>query len=325
MTMVGTGKYTYKVIQDWAKWPPGMKPAEATGVASDSEDRVYVCRAKGPHVLGPPVVVFDREGNFLTSWGNGATVFAHALYIANDIVYLVDRDSSVCIIYTLDGKPIQMLGRHGMHSDTGIRTVYRVKENDPPPRAAGPFNYPAKMVSSPWGDLYVADGHRNARVHRFDSGGHLIQSWGIWGTTAPGELHAPHSVLATRDGRIYVCDRFNNRIQVFSPNGEFIAMWPDVMGPSDIAETPEGDFAVTEIWGGPEGPALSESTWPALLEQELAFTYRISILDREGRVLTRLDARNHHAICVDSQGDMYLAIGRRHAVDKYVYQGRVRP
>ena len=101
MTTVGTGKYTYTLIEDRAKLPPGESFAMVSAIAADSQDRVYAFQRKDP-----PVLVFDRDGNFLSSWGNGAFLFAHGFSIANDIVYLTDRDSSVCIIYTFDGKPI---------------------------------------------------------------------------------------------------------------------------------------------------------------------------------------------------------------------------
>ena len=167
MPTVGTGKYTYTLIQDWAKLSPGETFAMVSAVATDSQDRVYGFQRKDP-----PIVIFDRNGNFLSSWGNGAFDFAHGISISDDIVYLTDRNNSVCLIYTLDGKPIQMLGRHGVHSDTGCE-----RPGDLVPRAAGPFNYPSEMVADPAGDLYVSDGYRNARVHRFASDGHLKRSW----------------------------------------------------------------------------------------------------------------------------------------------------
>ena len=67
MTTVGTGKYTYTLIQDWAKLPPGETFAMVSAVATDSQDRVYGFQRKDP-----PIVIFDRNGNFLSSWGNGA-------------------------------------------------------------------------------------------------------------------------------------------------------------------------------------------------------------------------------------------------------------
>ena len=116
----------------------------------------------------PPVVdLRPRRWQFLTdSWGNGSVyLFAHGIsYSADDIVYVTDRDSSVCIMYTLDGKPIQMLGRHGRNTQT---LAARAPGRPLSARAAGPFNYPSELVPSPSGDLYVSDGYRNARVHRF--------------------------------------------------------------------------------------------------------------------------------------------------------------
>ena len=74
MPTVGTGKYTYTLIQDWAKLPPGETFAMVSAVATDSQDRVYGFQRKDP-----PIVIFDRNGNFLSSWGNGAFEFAHGI------------------------------------------------------------------------------------------------------------------------------------------------------------------------------------------------------------------------------------------------------
>ena len=93
MPTVGTGKYTYTLIQDWAKLPPGETFAMVSAVATDSQDRVYGFQRKDP-----PIVIFDRNGNFLSSWGNGAFDFAHGISISDDIVYLTDRNNSVCLI-----------------------------------------------------------------------------------------------------------------------------------------------------------------------------------------------------------------------------------
>ena len=72
MTTVGTGKYTYTLVQDWAKLPPGETFAMVSAVATDSHDRVYGFQRKDP-----PIVIFDRHGNFLSSWGNGAFLGPH--------------------------------------------------------------------------------------------------------------------------------------------------------------------------------------------------------------------------------------------------------
>ena len=184
MTTVGTGKYTYTLIEDWAKLPAGETFAMVSAMATDSQDRVYAFQRKEPLI-----VIFDRDGNLVDSWGNGAFSFAHGIYIEDDTIYLTDRDSSVCIMYTLDGKPIQMLGRHGVHSDTGCEILGELV-----PRAAGPFNYPSEMVPSPSGDLYISDGYRNARVHRFSSDGQLKSSWGQPGKSEAGHFNRPMDI-----------------------------------------------------------------------------------------------------------------------------------
>src|SRR3989442_7632316 len=96
-------------------------------------------------------------------------------------------------MYTLDGKPLQVLGRRGAHSDTGCE-----KPGELVPRSAGPFNYPTEMVPAPSGDLYVTDGYRNARVHRFAADGDLRMSWGQGGKTAPSHFHLRRSPSAAR-------------------------------------------------------------------------------------------------------------------------------
>jgi DNA-binding beta-propeller fold protein YncE len=236
MTTVGTGKYTYQLIENWAKLPPGETFGNTSAVATDSQDRVYVFQRKDP-----PVVVFDRDGNYLRCWGIGAFANPHGIYIANDVVYLTDREDSVCLTYTLDGKPLQVLGQRGVHSDTGCE-----KPGDLVPRAAGPFNYPTEMVPAPSGDLYVSDGYRNARVHRFAGDGRLLMSWGQPGKTEPNHFHLPHSLVVHQDGTVYVCDRENNRLQVFSADGQFITMWTDMRRPLDISIDRDGILYISE-------------------------------------------------------------------------------
>jgi hypothetical protein len=287
MTTVGTGKYTYTLMENWAKLPTGETFGMVTAVATDSEDRVYAFQRKDP-----PIVVFDRDGKFLSSWGNGNFVNPHGIYIADDIIYLTDREGSVAMKYTLDGKPLQLIGTHGVYSDTGCEIA-----GDLVPRAAGPFNFVTEMVPSPSGDLYISDGYRNARVHRFSSEGQLIQSWGQPGKTDPNHFHLPHSLLVDDEGTVFVCDRENHRIQVFSSDGEFSSIWNDIQRPMDISEDKDGILHVSE--GGVEG---SES--------------RFSVLDKQGNVLSRFPIRGGHGSWVDAHGDIY--VGTPGGVDKLV-------
>ena len=291
MTSVGTGKYVYTLTENWAKLPQGETFGNVSAVATDSQDRVYVFQRKDP-----PVVRFDRDGNYLSSWGTGAITDPHGIYIADDIVYLTDRSDSVAVKFTLDGKPLQVLGNRGVHSDTGCE-----RAGDLVPRAAGPFNYPTELVPAPSGELYVSDGYRNTRVHRFSADGRLISSWGEPGKTEPNQFHLPHSIVVDRDGLVYVCDRENNRIQVFSADGQHLSTWTGLRRPLDISIDNEGVFYVSE--GGVSG-----------------MSPRFSLLDSQGSVVARWDSLSAHGSWVDAHGDIYLAMSTRERVDKYVRQ-----
>ena len=293
MTTVGSGKYSYRLEQDWAKLPPDQEFGGMSAVATDSQDRVYAFQRKDP-----PVLVFDRDGAFLSSWGNGNFVNPHGLFIADDVVYLTDREGSVAMKYTLDGKPLQIIGTHGVYSDTGCEVAGEVA-----PRSAGPFNYLTELVPSPSGDLYVSDGYRNARVHRFSKDGVLMSSWGEPGKGGANQFHLPHSLIVGQDGRVYLCDRENSRIQVFTAQGEFVEMWTDMQRPLDISQDRDGVFYISERPENGKPP-------------------QVSVLGQEGNVLARWPSRAGHGSWVDAHGDIYLALTAERSIDKYL---RVSP
>ena len=285
MPRVGAGQYTYEVVDNWGTLPPSWTLGVVTGIAVDSQERVYVCQQH----QDPPVIVFDREGNYLDSWGTGLIVEPHTLYIGpDDVMYLADRGDHVALQLTLGGQAVLELGNRGQPSDTGC-----TEDEGEVLRAAGPFNRPTRMSPSPSGDLYVSDGYRNSRVHRFSAEGRLISSWGEPGTTAPGAFHSPHSLWVNQDGRVYVCDRRNNRIQIFSATGEFITQWTDVQLPTDLHIARDGTIYVAER---PDNEALEN--W-------------ISVRDTSGAILVRWQTPRSHQIWVDTHGDIYLVTGLR--------------
>lgn len=284
MTTVGSGSYSYEVQEKWATLPTGWTFGPVSAVATDSQDRVYAFQRKDP-----PILVFDRHGTYLNSWGSSAFADPHGINIVDDVIYVTDRDDHVALKFTLDGKPLMVLGTRGQPSDTGA-----TKDIELPPRSAGPFNKPTEMMVAPSGDLYVSDGYRNSRVHRFSSQGALLDSWGKPGKEEPGEFHLPHSLWVDRQGQVFVCDRENSRIQVFTAAGRFISQWRDIHKPTDIY------FDAQEI-------AYVSEQRPS-----------ISILEKSGKVLARFDSPSGHGLWVDSVGDIYLAsVGGRN-LTKYV-------
>jgi hypothetical protein len=291
MAQAGTGEYTYELIRDFCKLPEGQSFGLVSRVAADAQDRIYVFQRKDP-----PVVVFDRDGKYLGAWGSGQVTDPHGLKIVGDTVYTTDRSDSVAKSFTLDGKPLLELGQRGVHSDTGC---------EGPPylaaRAAGPFNHPTEMIAHPNGDIYVTDGYRNARVHRFTRDGRLVTSWGTPGR-AEGEFHLPHSIAFDDDGKLYIADRSNKRIQIFTADGEFLGQWTGMGGPNDITRGKDGNFYIAEQEDG-GNPAY------------------VCVRDANGAVLARMESRHVHGVGVDSKGDIYAGLTQDRSVDKFVQVG----
>ena len=294
MVTVGAGKYTYEVIESWGVLPEGWTFGNVGTVAVDSQDRVYAFQRKDP-----PILVFDQEGNFLNSWGNGAFVMTHGISIGSDnMAYLTDTGDHVTMKFTLDGKPLLVMGNRGQPSDTGCEEA-----GGKVLRPGEPFNMPSQMFLSPSGEIYVSDGYRNCRIHRFTPQGRLIASWGNPGKVAPGELHAPHCVWVDSEGTVFVCDRDNSRIQVFSATGEFISMWTeDVFRPTSIYMDAEETVYVTEL--SPQGERAQKGG-------------KISIWDRQGNNLTRWDSPSSHWIYGDSRGNLYVTEAGATKIKKY--------
>ena len=209
MTNVGDGKFTYSLEEGWGQLPEGLEFGQVAGVAADSLGQVHLFN-RSAH----PVQIFDREGKYLKSWG--ASVFAnpHGITIAPDDTYwLADRDAHVVQKYSSDGELLMTLGNRNQPSDTGYDENERVVKQE-----AGPFNLPTKVALGLGGEIYVADGYGNCRVHKFSPDGELLMSWGTPGD-GTGEFHLPHSLWVDSSGRVLVCDRENHRIQIFTDAG----------------------------------------------------------------------------------------------------------
>jgi DNA-binding beta-propeller fold protein YncE len=287
MTQIGTGDYRYEVVRDFFKSPDGEPFGLISRVASDAQDRIYVFQRRNP-----PVVVFDRDGKYLGAWGSGEVTDPHGLKIIGDTVYTTDRSDSVAKAFTLDGKVKLQLGTPGRHSDTGEIKNWLAE------RAAGPFNHPTEMIAHPNGDLYVTDGYRNARVHRFAKDGTLKTSWGAPGH-GPGQFHLPHSIAFDDAGKLYVADRANKRIQIFTPEGERLGEWTGMGGPNDISRGKDGNFYIAE---------QEENGGPA----------HIAVRDAQGKLLARMESRHVHGVGVDSKGDIYAGLTQDRGVDKFI-------
>jgi DNA-binding beta-propeller fold protein YncE len=293
--------FGYEAHDRWAKLPAGWDWVEVAGVAVDSRDRVFVFN-RGEH----PVMVFDRDGALLGSWGEGLFVRPHGIFIGpDDAVYCTDDTDHTVRKCSTEGKVLLTLGTSGKHSDTGatsmdFRGILRV---------GPPFHYPTNVALSAEGDIYVSDGYGNARIHKFASDGRLLLSWGKPGS-GPGQFHVPHGIAVDRHGSVYVADRENSRVQVFAPDGSYLAEWTDVARPCQIFVDREGSFFVAELgfragmWPGTSAPS-PDSTGG-----------RVSIFGPDGALLARWGGGQNptasgdffapHGIWVDGHGDIYV-------------------
>jgi DNA-binding beta-propeller fold protein YncE len=289
--ILGEGQYRYQVLDGWGELPPGMTYGDAPAVSVDSKDNVYVF-TRGAH----PVIVFDRDGKFLRSWGEdiGFTNAHGAAIGPDDLLYLTDDFGQTVRKCTPDGKVLMTIGTPKMAA---------------PPFSGKPFNRCTHTALSPQGEIYVSDGYRNARVHKYSPDGKLLFSWGEPGT-GPGQFNLVHNIGCDDAGWVYVADRENHRVQVFDGNGKYEAQWNNLARPCGLYVT-RGQSPLAIIGElGPETVATLTSGAPNLGP-------RVSIVSAKGEILARIGTAAlgegpgqfiaPHGIAVDSHGDIYVA------------------
>lgn len=301
----GPHKLAYEVIEGWERLPEGWSFVEVAGVAVDSADRVYVFN-RGVH----PVIVFDKEGQFLDAWGAGVFTSPHGIFIdREDRLYCADDGDHTVRIFDTGGELQQTLGEPGIAADTGY-----AEGRSPVLHGGGPFNRVTNVATGPNGDLFISDGYGNARVHRFSADGRLLASWGGPGS-GPGELNLPHGIAVDRSGRVFVADRENSRIQIFSGDGDFLDAWTWVNRPDDLFIDENEYLYIAELgWSTParQQPHYRLMAHPPSGHDPVA---RVTVCDLDGRIVARFGGPDPvlpgnfvapHGICVDSRGDLYV-------------------
>jgi DNA-binding beta-propeller fold protein YncE len=289
--ILGEGNHRYRVVEGWGELPPDYHYRDGAAVCVDSNDNVYVFN-RGEH----PVIVFDKNGKFLRSWGEdiGFTNAHGAATGPDDMLYLTDDFGAAVRKCTVQGKVVMTIGVPGK----------------PAERFSGlPFNRCTHTALSPAGEIYVSDGYQNARVHKFSPDGKLLLSWGEPGT-GPGQFNLVHNICCDDDGLVYVADRENHRVQIFDGAGKYQGQWNNLMRPCGlfVGRGKNPVAVVGEL--GPESVATLTRDVPNLGP-------RVSVMSSNGQVLARLGTRPigegvgqfiaPHGIAVDSRGDIYVA------------------
>jgi DNA-binding beta-propeller fold protein YncE len=284
----GSGKYSYKLVEDWVQLPKGETFKDVCGIGIDGQDQVYVLN-RSVH----PVMIFSKGGDFLSTWGEGHFTRAHNCCMGpNDTIYCTDDKNHTVTKFDLQGNVLMVLGTKDQPSDTGYRATSDLFESLASITHRGPpFNRPTGVALSSNNDIFISDGYGNAGVHKFTQNGTLLFSWG-----GPGGEHSqfrlPHSIWVDRQDRVWVTDRENSRIQIFTTSGDFVSEWTNVFRPTDLCIDENDIVYVSEL------------------------CRRVSIFTIDGELITRWGNEAHeitdplflapHGIAVDSRGDIYV-------------------
>ena len=232
----------YRSIENWGELPDGRKWGSTSAVAIDPDGTsVWVAERCGetrpPNQINPgapfacaestldPILKFDTSGKLLKSFGAGVILFPHGLH--------VDREGNV---WVADGLGRNGKGHQVIKFSSDGKVLLTLGKAGTPGSGTDEFNAPSAVVAAPNGDIFVADGHggnTNARILKFDKTGKFIKTWGQKGS-GPGDLDIPHAIAMDSQGRLFVGDRQNNRIQIFDQDGRYLDQWPQFSRPSGI-------------------------------------------------------------------------------------------
>ncbi len=223
----------YRTMSGWGEMPNGRAWGSTSAVYPSPDGNIWVAERYGTNsCVGSDldaVLLFDRSGKLLRSFGSGIICWPHGIH--------VDRDGNVWIAdaVSLNAKPSEPGHVVRKFSPTGelLMTLGNAKRGGSGKKA---FNKPSDVLVAPNGDIFVADGHGpegNNRIVKFSSDGKYLMEWGNTGGDK-GEFRDPHALALDSQGRLFVGDRANSRIQIFTQAGMHLATWTQFGRPSGV-------------------------------------------------------------------------------------------
>jgi len=292
----------YVVDPTWPEKPDRFTWGQTPGVTVDNQDHIYVFTRSDPAVQ-----VYETDGTLVRAWNVADANGAHFIRIGPaGNVWTANIRSHTIRKYSPEGKLLLTLGEPGR---AGADRSH--------------FDRPTDMVVLPSGDIVVSDGYGNRRIVHFDATGKYVNEWGEAGTQ-PGQFALPHAIVADSQGRLYVADRENARIQVFDTKGKLLAVWDDLITPWGLWMSKDD-----EIWVCGSSARKKEGTgeWDVLPPPDQL----VMKLNRKGTVLMRIpllmtttppgkpgELNWVHGIAFDSRGNLYLTDIQGHRAQKFV-------
>ena len=294
-------------VKDWGAQLPDLCAQDISDIGIGPDDRVYLLY-RAPSFI----VACTPDGVPLRTIGEGILgPRAHGVTVtANGLVYVVDSGAHRIVIFGPDGALLREFGSGPTNPEFAGK--WTGEYIDHVHRAYPPFCPPTRIAVAPSGEMFVSDGYGNCRIHHFTRDGDLVASWGEPGT-GPGQFHTPHDIYLDSGGRLLVCDRENDRIQVFDSGGRFLKQWTDLRRPQAVVQGPDGLFYVGEgAWRPGHLSPVHGKVSPA--------SSRVSVLAEDGTVVERLGEPGEgagpaatdpfyaaHGITIDSAGGLYVA------------------
>ena len=298
----------YRVLDGWASLPEGVEWGGVIGLIPDGEGGVWI-----QHRSEPPIIHFDGTGAVVGSFGEGMFVMAHGFcrdhdgnFWAGDSGPFRDDPRTAGRGYQFfkfspDGELLLTLGQAGV-SRAGRDT----------------FVAPTACVVAPNGDIIIADGHvpRPAtsqqdgdRIIRFTADGELVDAWGQHGS-GPGEFDGPHALAFDSQGRLFVADRSNNRVQIFDGNMRVIDEWRHFGRPSGLAILTDDSLFVADSESSRviDG-VLRNPGWKNGIRFGSA---------RDGSLLGFIDGTDPEGLAVDELGNVLAGLTSTPMLQKWV-------
>lgn len=284
----------YVLATDWPQLPDSLVLGDPTGLDLDSAGHLWVfCRGErawtdpmpeAPIATHTVLMLDAATGRLIRSWGAGLFIMPHGLTVDRDgRLWLTDVGLHQVFCFTPEGQLLLQLGEARVPGDDSAH-----------------FNMPTDVAVAADGSFYVADGYGNSRVVKYDSTGRYLFAWGTHGADK-GQFNTPHAIDLDSAGNVYVADRENHRVQVFTADGTFLRKYDveDGAGLYAVCIDPAHQGMIAVDYLKRDTTILGSTVWVA---------------DADGKTGHHFGRTGHydgtpcryHDVCVDAQGSIYL-------------------
>jgi len=335
----------YQTVENYFKLPEGRTWGSTSAVDVDRDGRsIWVAERCGANSCwdaqagrmstADVVLKFDQSGKLVTSFGAGMFVFPHGIHIDRDgNVWITDGQDNLprrrqgdAANAPLPAPPAKVVGHQVVKfSPQGkvLLTLGKPGGNQPgQPADPASFYQPNDVITLPNGDILVAEGHTNAegtsqRIVRFNRDGKYLGQFGKHGS-GPGEFIQPHALALDSQGRLFVGDRSNNRIQIMTTDGKFITEWKQFSRPSGIAIDKNDMIYVADSESGSVEP--KQSAWKRGIRVGSAKDGKLLYFIPDPETRNAPEFRGTSAaegVAVDAAGNIYGAEVGPKSVKKY--------